>query len=253
MITGCKHELVTVLSRDTGEGDPPFPIVTCPHCRMRWIGHREEARAVPQDRSLFSDAARDALLSGQDRRALRLILEEHDLVPRVTRPTACLPMVADDPSIADPGQSIQIIRRPQVNMFRGTHLLIHPEDAARFNVVDLLVGNRSQLLQGRPIPGLRFACDLRGDVVMTPGERERQGLIDIEPLNHHVDLSPFAWDLEIARVTMDFVLYVTNVSSEPSPFRAWILGLAFRDERDVRSFPPLNVAELAELVGTAAV
>lgn len=45
----CKHELVTVLSRDGGEGDPQFPIVTCPHCMARWIGHRDEDRVAPQE------------------------------------------------------------------------------------------------------------------------------------------------------------------------------------------------------------
>jgi hypothetical protein len=244
-MTGCKHEFVTVGSRDQGDGDPSFPIVTCPHCMTRWIGHKEQAHAVPTDgKPLFSDAVRDALLIGQDRRALRMILEDFNLVPSVTRPNACLPMTANglpNGGFVEAGQAVSIRARPQCAQFRGTHLLIHPDDASRFEIDDLLVGNRSQTLQSTPIPALRFACDLRGDVVMSPGERAGGALFDVDATNHRVDLTPFAWDLEMTQVAMEVIMYVQNVSAEPSQFRAWILG---RVDAPRERTVPVDVLEL---------
>jgi len=248
-MAGCKHEFVTVGSRDQGDGDPAFPIVTCPHCMTRWIGHQEQPRAIPTDgKPLFSDAVRDALLIGQDRRALRMILEDFDLVPSVTRPNACLPMTSNN-NIVQAGETVQIKTRPQCARFRGTHLLIHPNDATRFEICDLLIGNRSQLLQAGSIPALRFACDLRGDVVMTPGERASGALFDVDATNHRVDLTPFAWDLETAQITMDVVLYAQNVSNEQSRFRAWILG---RSDAAREHASTVDVLELLELRGESA-
>lgn len=242
----CKHEFVTVGSRDQGDGDPSFPIVTCPHCMTRWIGHQEQPRAVPTDgKPLFSDAVRDALLIGQDRRALRMILEDFDLVPSVTRPNACLPMTPNSNLVAA-GETVAIRARPQCARFRGTHLLIHPDDATRFEICDLLVGNRSQLLQSIAIPALRFACNLRGDVVMRPGERASGALFSIDATNHRVDLTPFTWDLETTQIAMDVVLYTRNVSAEPSRFRAWILG---RSDASREHASTLDVLELLELRG----
>lgn len=177
-----------------------------------------------------------------------MILEEHDLVPRVTRPTACLPLLSDRP--IGVGESLSIPKRPQVYAFQGTHLLIHPDDAARFQIDDLRVGNRSQTIQSGAIPGLRFACDLRGDVIMKPGERERGVMIDIEILSHRVDLAPFTWDMERAMTAMDIVLVVTNTSSEASSFRGWILGCAYREDRPE---PRLAAADLLQLIDSAAV
>lgn len=247
----CTHELVTVLSRDEGDGDPRFPIVMCPHCQTRWIGHVEEPLAKPlRGPSLFSDAARDALLIGQDRRALRLILEEHDLVPRVTRPTACLPMTTEgmEGGLVVPGQTCQISRRPQCARFRGTHLLIRPDEAARFAVVDLVVGNRSQTLQSASIPGVRFACDLRGAVVLSPGVQAMAAVLSVDvDAPHHVDLTPFAWEMDVAQTGMDIRLYVRNISDAPSSFNAWILGIS---ETFTPPRRPLSTSELQALRDT---
>lgn len=232
----CQHECLTVLSRST-DGDPPHPIVTCPHCGTRWIGHLEQPREVPtNEKPLFSDAARDALLSGQDRRALRLILMELDLVPAVMRPNVCLPVTVD--AYIDPGQTAQIAARPQVGKFRGTHLLIHPQEAARFVIEDLLVRNRSQLPTAGSIPALQYACNLSGEIVMSPGERSSGASFSVNTERHHVDLSPFAWDMEPVSEGSPIMLLVTNRSEETSQFHAWILG---RQTRWIRKIDGLEV------------
>lgn len=249
MTESCKHEFITVAARDQGDGDPSFPIVTCPHCMTRWIGHKEQPHAVPTDgKPLFSDAVRDALLIGQDRRALRMILEDFNLVSNVTYPNACLPMSSNG-NIVEAGGSVEIRARPQSKQFHGTHFLIHPDDADRFEIDDLLVGNRSQMLQGSSIPALRFACDLRGDIVMSPGERASGALFTVDTTNHRVDLKPFAWDLETAQTSMDVILYARNVSAESSQLRAWILG---RADAPRGSTPMVDVLELLELRGEPA-
>jgi len=161
---------------------------------------------------------------------------ELDLVPAVMRPNVCLPVTVD--AYIDPGQTAQIAARPQVGKFRGTHLLIHPQEAARFVIEDLLVRNRSQLPTAGSIPALQYACNLSGEIVMSPGERSSGASFSVNTERHHVDLSPFAWDMEPVSEGSPIMLLVTNRSEETSQFHAWILG---RQTRWIRKIDGLEV------------
>jgi hypothetical protein len=159
---------------------------------------------------------RDAFLQGRDYEAVHMI---RDLDPIGLR--YLLPVSARDPISSR--MSAQITCRPQMAPFQVTHLLVSRTCAEFFNVVDIKVGNRSQFVQSGDVPADLFEVD--APIL------ESSALDDLEPgemitfkIGKSVGRLGLALDLELAQMSMDLVLTVTNIDDLPHTFRAAWLG-----------------------------
>ena len=82
----------------------------------------------------------------------------------------------------EPGSSLQVTSRPQRGALKPRSLYIDPEIAKHYRVVDVTIGNRSQLAQSTSgIPAMQFASG-----------------------------SGAEWSCEIVQHSMDFVMVVTR-------------------------------------------
>jgi hypothetical protein len=105
-----------------------------------------------------------------------------------------------------PGQSVQIVMRPQLGPFRPQRIVIGGANPAVWLIEDIRVGNRSQMPQGQgPLSGALFGP---------------QG----------VDGQPVEIDFEVVQTAMDFAMTVRYVGDTPDgqEFRAAVIGIAAR-------------------------
>ena len=65
--------------------------------------------------------------------------------------------VKPTPADADEYRAIRVISRPEAFAFRPNQLVIESPNPEHFNIVDILIGNRSQFAQPGQIPGDLFA------------------------------------------------------------------------------------------------
>ena len=228
--------MVTASRNDEGDADAIFPIVVCAHCMTRWNGHLEQAATTPPTDALISSAVRDAVILGQDQRAIRMLKEELGLIEEDrTRPNCMVGMGTDVQLL--PRQSAQIIVSPQVD-FTPTHFLVAVENAAAFLIQGMRVGSRAIDLTGglynagtNGIPGSAFASSVQGSLMLSPGETINSAIIEIDDNPdykglHNVDLHPFAVNPDgvICEVGMQIFVFITNASTTDQRFRGWFLG-----------------------------
>ncbi len=90
---------------------------------------------------------------------------------------------------------VDVISRPQI-VFRGERLVLGERVAKYFNLIDIKVGNRSQLANSTMIPGSAFLPEAR----------------------------PMKLVLDTAIVGMDIALIVENTSRRTRTFRAVLVG-----------------------------
>ena len=216
---GCT---LTVHPERDSPNDPIYPVVVCHKCMTRWFGHREDRDAKPLDPRLPA-ALRDAIILDQADRAFE-ILEELGYKQAV-RPNACIGSCTNVP--IEPSQSAQITVRPQCEEFTPTHFVTGVDD---FMINDIRIGNRSQFPQSGDIPSEAFRMNVSGRaLILRPGEDVGSAQIDIperEIEGLPMACSAFRWDRCLA--AMNIIVIVTNVSSEPVEFRAWLLGIQQR-------------------------
>jgi hypothetical protein len=116
-----------------------------------------------------------------------------------------MPLTSDRP--IEPGQSVWVTTQPQRAPFRGRLIATADRYADYFDVEDILVGNRSQLLKRpeKPIPGEALAMRIG-----SPG-KERSGL---------------AINLEDCEVGMDLSIVVCRRQDDrgAAPFSAIVIG-----------------------------
>lgn len=93
------------------------------------------------------------------------------------------------------GTSVDLATRPQLP-FRPERLFVQSDIAGNFEIVDIIIGNRSQFAQATPMSA-RIAAE-----------------------------TSFGFDLHMdtAMVAMDVVLRIANITGAPSDFRATIAG-----------------------------
>jgi hypothetical protein len=96
------------------------------------------------------------------------------------------------------GAAATITARPQSIAFRPQRIVIPSTIAPNFIILDIKVGNKSQLVQNGALPGEAFLPTL------FDGEME----------------------MDTVQTSQDFVLQVQNVSGAPSQFRAAVYGRA---------------------------
>jgi hypothetical protein len=94
-----------------------------------------------------------------------------------------------------PGPAVDLSTRPQLP-FRPERLFVQSDIAGNFEIVDVIIGNRSQFAQATPMSA-RIAAE-----------------------------TSFGFDLHMdtAMVAMDVVLRIANIVGAPSDFRATIAG-----------------------------
>lgn len=94
-----------------------------------------------------------------------------------------------------PGPAVDLATRPQLP-FRPERLFVQSDIAGNFEIVDVIIGNRSQFAQATPMSA-RIAAE-----------------------------TSFGFDLHMdtAMVAMDVVLRISNITGAPSDFRATIAG-----------------------------
>ena len=243
----CEHMFMVTASRnDEGDADAIFPIVVCAHCMTRWNGHLEQAPTTPPTDALISSAVRDAVILGQDQRALRMLKEELGLIEEDRARPNC--MVGMGTGIALlPGQSVQVIGSPQLE-FMPTHFLVEVENAAAFLIQGMRVGSRAIDLNGpinagtynAGIPGSAFASSVQGSLVLSPGETINSAIIELDDNPdykglHNVDLHPFTVNPEgvVCEVGMQIFVFLSNASKTNQYFRGWFLGRHNRRARVV--------------------
>jgi len=93
--------------------------------------------------------------------------------------------------------AIDVVSRPQI-VFRGERLIIPPDIADMFSVIDIKVGNRSQLANSTAIPGYLFTKGPAGTRLA----------------------------LDTATVAQDIAVVVENLMKESQTFMAAMVGTA---------------------------
>lgn len=94
---------------------------------------------------------------------------------------------------------VNVISNPQLGTFRGERLVIPESIAVNFSLIDIKVGNRSQLANSTALPALIF---VEGGVGMNLA-------------------------LDTATTAMDVALQVENNAPKPLPFMAGLIGTTF--------------------------
>lgn len=94
------------------------------------------------------------------------------------------------------GASATITARPQAVAFKPQRIVIPSTIAPDFIILDIKVGNKSQLVQSGELPGEAFAPDL------VDGEME----------------------MDTVQTSQDFVVSITNISGAARQFRAAVYG-----------------------------
>jgi hypothetical protein len=100
--------------------------------------------------------------------------------------------------LARGAEQVEVTSRPQI-MFRGERLVIGSRTAKYFGLIDIRVGNRSQLANSTALPGTAF-------LAATP--------------------KPVQLKLDTAIVAMDVTLVVVNNSRRARVFEAMLIGAA---------------------------
>ena len=158
---------------------------------------------------------RDAFLEGRDHEAVAML---RDLDPVGTR--ALLPMSTSQ--LIPPTETAQITARPQVTPFKLTHLLVSRTCAGSFDIDEIRVGNRSQLVQAGSVPADIFEVAPELEALMDGPDAVTRVVIN-QPAARVMHLSPFL-DLGLVEAGMEIILYVTNLGVEPMRWRAAWLG-----------------------------
>lgn len=122
------------------------------------------------------------------------------------------------------GQSCYIVARPQITAYRVVRIAIPDDIADAFNIDDMRVGNRSQMVQAGSFRASYFAAHIDGLAKLTAKMVQNETIkIDIsEPAEAEFGRDfPF----DTCQVAMDFGFCVTNVSGVAQRFEAWCLGI----------------------------
>lgn len=116
-------------------------------------------------------------------------------------------LVFDAPHVP-PGAAVQITTRPQRDPLKPMHLYIEADIAAHFDIVDIVVGGRSQFAQsnGRGVPASRFSL--------------RTVPVPVGDLIAHCEVLGDFVACETVQTAMDFVMIVTNRSDVERSFSA---------------------------------
>jgi len=127
--------------------------------------------------------------------------------------------------LVEPGQTAQITARPQSRSFRGDRIAIPDDIAARFAIADIKVGNKSMFLQSGDVPASSFSMRIADSTPLFKlTERHGDGpheLVMTTPARLEFGR---AMSFAVCNTAQDLSVIVINTSSEPSVFRALVLG-----------------------------
>lgn len=164
-----------------------------------------------------------------------------------------------------PGEIVQITVRPQSMGFKGDRIAIPDSIASHFEIVDITIGNRSQLPMSQTIPGETFSTRLSAGA-MGAIFKLNKGVDEVTPRIEMTEaaLAEFGreFDLEMVQHAMDVIVTVRLLDSAPGPmaFTMLILGTLvpaprpqilprFSPPGSRASFTPEQVQELVDTWG----
>jgi len=120
-------------------------------------------------------------------------------------------------------QTFQVVSRPQVGAFRGERLAMPSELAGRFEILDVMVGIRSQLSMVGPISGEAFAVHVdRQAKLLAEDHRSGQG-IRVSISEPALEAWGREWTMETCQIAQDLVVVARSLVEAPQ-FEFWILG-----------------------------
>lgn len=152
-----------------------------------------------------------------------LMTKEDSEEPRSRVRRAIMVLSTDAP--IPPNQGAQIDLMPPRGPFRCERLAIPIGIAEHFSIVDLRVGNRSQLEMAGEIPGVTFAIGI--DVApLLKVTGARSGVVSIDLERQAQKEFGRKWLMETCQVAMAMMISVRNTSKKPRPFTALALGVA---------------------------
>lgn len=190
-------------------------------------------------RTLIDDDTRRVILDhiseGRDDKALEVFLHEVGPGDDPTEPRLAVILGlsssgglihydTDSNGFVLPGQTVQIISRPQIGPFLGHRFGVTRGTGDRFTINDFRVGNRSMFPMSQSLPAEMFATEIANlGMLEISGYRGSQG-IEIRISDQAIRMFGRAIKMDVCYVAMDITIVATNVSKEPWPFQGFILG-----------------------------
>lgn len=178
---------------------------------------------------------RDAFLEGRDNEAMRILDSQEYRALKNTEHVGRRTFVGiNSHHPLTPRAVGTLIIRPQVQGFKVDRVVVSPSCAESFTVVDLRVGNRSQLIQSSEIAGNILGISPSLDWVVTippdspPAFVDEHGRtipsisVDITTQGELALGQPI--DFDICETSQDLVIIVHNIDDVPRMFRGAFLG-----------------------------